>query len=72
MVWTVRHYRPDVVILQFSGTPRDGHGQHQASALLVRRAYFAAADPRRFPEQQMEPWKPKRLLHNIRFLFARP
>src|SRR5436190_23353365 len=21
MVWTIRHYRPDVIILQFSGTP---------------------------------------------------
>src|SRR5579864_1795758 len=34
MVWTIRHYKPDVIILQFSGTPRDGHGQHQASAIL--------------------------------------
>ena len=23
MVWTIRHYRPDVVILRFSGTPAD-------------------------------------------------
>jgi LmbE family N-acetylglucosaminyl deacetylase len=65
MVWTIRHYHPDVIILRFSGTPRDGHGQHQASAILGKEAYFAAADPNRFPEQHIEPWKAKRLLHNL-------
>src|SRR5438445_560924 len=64
MVWTIRHYRPDVVILRFSGTPRDGHGQHQASATLGKEAFFAAADAKRFPEQELEPWKAKRLLYN--------
>src|SRR6266436_7581556 len=64
MVWTIRHYRPDVIILQFSGTPRDGHGHHQASAILGKEAFFAAADKNRFPEQQIEPWKAKRLLFN--------
>jgi hypothetical protein len=65
MVWTIRHYRPDVIILRFSGTPRDGHGQHQASAILGKEAYFAAADPQRFPEQHIGPWKAKRLLYNV-------
>ena len=70
MVWTIRHYRPDVIILQFSGTPRDGHGHHQASAILGKEAYFAAADKNRFPEQQIEPWKAKRVLTNPR-MFGR-
>src|SRR5438270_2593624 len=70
MVWTIRHYRPDVIILQFSGTPRDGHGQHQASAILVKEAYFAAFDKTRFPEQKTEPWKAKRVLFNT-FSFTR-
>jgi LmbE family N-acetylglucosaminyl deacetylase len=65
MVWTIRHFRPDAIVLRFSGTPRDGHGQHQASAILGKEAYFAAADPSRFPEQKIEPWKPKRLLYNV-------
>ena len=65
MVWTIRHYRPDVVILRFSGTPRDGHGQHQVSAIIGREAYTAAADKTRFSEQNIEPWKAKRLLANI-------
>ncbi len=64
MVWTIRHYRPDVVILRFSGTPRDGHGQHQVSAIIGREAYLAAADKNRFPEQNIEPWKATRLLQN--------
>src|ERR1044072_5543248 len=28
-VWVIRRYRPDVIILGFSGPPLDGHGQHQ-------------------------------------------
>src|SRR6266446_4999521 len=70
MVWTIRNYRPDVIILRFSGTPDDGHGQHQASAILGKEAYFAAADKKRFPDQQIEPWKAKRVLTNPR-MFGR-
>ncbi|HEY1239225.1 MAG TPA: PIG-L family deacetylase [Bryobacteraceae bacterium] len=63
MVWVIRRYRPDVVILCFTGTPRDGHGQHQASAILGREAFQAAADPARFPEQLQyaQPWQARRL-----------
>src|SRR5690606_25036519 len=43
--------RPDVIVSVFSGTPRDGHGQHQAAGILAREAYEAAGDPDRFPEQ---------------------
>ncbi len=39
VVWVIRRFRPDVIILRFSGTPRDGHGQHQASAILGREAF---------------------------------
>ena len=72
VVWVIRRFQPDVVILRFSGTPRDGHGQHQASAILGKEAFFAAADPKRFPEQLqfVQPWKPKRLLFNA-FSFTR-
>jgi len=66
VVWVVRRFRPDVIILRFSGTPRDGHGQHQASAILGREAFTAAADPNKFPEQLkwVEPWQAKRLMWN--------
>src|SRR5947209_10522812 len=50
VVWVIRRYRPDVLICGFSRTPRDGHGQHQASAVLAHEAFVAAADPARFPE----------------------
>jgi LmbE family N-acetylglucosaminyl deacetylase len=64
IVWVIRSFRPDVVILQFTGTSRDGHGQHQASAILGREAYDAAGDPKKFPEQlkYVQPWHPTRLM----------
>ncbi len=51
IVRVVRTFRPDVLIARFSGTERDGHGHHQASAILTKEAFRAAADPNRFPEQ---------------------
>jgi hypothetical protein len=33
----------------FTGTPRDGHGQHQVSGILAREAYDWSADTVRFP-----------------------
>ena len=64
IVRVVRTFRPDVLIARFSGTERDGHGHHQASAILTKEAFRAAADPKRFPEQiaeGLEPWQPKKL-----------
>jgi hypothetical protein len=40
-----------VLFTRFSGTPRDGHGMHQASALLAPEAVKCAADPNCFPDQ---------------------
>jgi LmbE family N-acetylglucosaminyl deacetylase len=51
VVEVIRRYRPDVVVSVWSGTPRDGHGQHHASGILARAAVLAAGDPARFPEQ---------------------
>src|SRR5438128_4251090 len=51
VVWVIRSFRPDVVILCFTGTSRDGHGHHQASAILGKEAYQAAGDPQKFAEQ---------------------
>ena len=64
MVRVIRTFRPDVLIARFSGTDRDGHGHHQASAILTKEAFRAAGDPKRFPEQIAEglrPWQPKKL-----------
>jgi LmbE family N-acetylglucosaminyl deacetylase len=67
IVWNIRRFRPDVIILRFSGTPRDGHGHHQTSAILGREAYTAAADPTKFPEQlkYVQPWQAHRLMMNV-------
>jgi LmbE family N-acetylglucosaminyl deacetylase len=64
VVWVIRRYRPDVVILDFSGTPADGHGQHQVSAILGKEAFEASGDPGRFPEQLrfVQPWHARRLV----------
>jgi LmbE family N-acetylglucosaminyl deacetylase len=63
MVRVVRTFRPDVLVARFSGTERDGHGHHQASSILAKEAFRAAADPKRFPEQiaqGLEPWQAKK------------
>ncbi len=49
VVRVVRAFRPQVMVAFFTGTPRDGHGHHQASGILAREAYDAAADTVRFP-----------------------
>jgi len=59
VVWTIRSFRPHVIVSVFAGTPADGHGQHQAAGMIAREAFDAAADPGRFPEQfghGVEPW----------------
>ncbi|HBU56511.1 MAG TPA: LmbE family protein, partial [Gemmatimonadetes bacterium] len=51
VVWVVRSFRPHVIVSVFSGTPADGHGQHQAAGIMAREAFSAAGDPSRFSEQ---------------------
>ena len=67
IVWVIRSYRPDVIILVFTGGPQDGHGQHQVSAILGKEAFTAAADPTRFPEQlqYVKPWRASRIVHAL-------
>ena len=60
MVRAIRMYKPLVIISRFSGTPADGHGQHQLAGYLTPIAFKAAADPKEFPEQLqqgLEPWR---------------
>ena len=64
IVRVIRTFRPDVLVSRFGGTERDGHGNHQASGILSREAFRAAADANRFPEQIREgllPWQAKKL-----------
>lgn len=66
VVWAVRKFRPDVIITRFPKTGEGGHGHHTASAILAEEAFFAAQDPKRFPEQlrYVQPWRAKRVLWN--------
>ncbi|HEY1525038.1 MAG TPA: PIG-L family deacetylase [Candidatus Angelobacter sp.] len=64
VVRAIRIFRPDVLTSRFSGTKRDGHGNHEASGVLTLEAFRAAADPNKFPEQIKEgllPWQAKKL-----------
>ena len=62
MVRVIRMMRPLVIVNGFSGTPRDGHGQHQVAGMLTPEAIKAAADPSRFPEQIKEGFQPWQVL----------
>jgi LmbE family N-acetylglucosaminyl deacetylase len=70
MVRVIRTFRPEVICTRFQGNSRDGHGHHQASGILTREAFRAAADPTRFPEQireGLQPWQAKKLyMDNVR------
>ncbi len=64
MVRAIRRYRPLVILNGWSGTPADGHGQHQLAGKLAPLAFAAAADPTKYPEQLAEglrPWQARKL-----------
>ncbi len=71
VVRIVRRFQPQIIISIFSGTPRDGHGQHQMAGWAAQEAFTVAGDPARFPELQREeglaPWTPSKLYRSARF-----
>lgn len=68
VVRVVRAFRPHVMIAIFSGTPADGHGHHQASGILAREAYDAAADTVRFPAREFGPaWSVGKFYRNTSY-----
>ena len=66
VVWSIRKFKPDVVITRFPTTGEGGHGHHTASAILAGEAFDAAADATKFTEQlkYVTIWQAKRLLWN--------
>ena len=61
VVTAVRSFRPHVIVSMFSGTPRDGHGHHQAAGILAREAYDIAGDAAKMPSSEtggLAPWTP--------------
>ena len=68
VVTVVRTFRPHVIVSVFSGTPRDGHGQHQAAGILAREAYDLAGDTARFPTGRFGPaWTPSKFYRSAAF-----
>src|SRR5688572_10924808 len=71
VVRMVRRFRPQIIVTIFSGTPRDGHGQHQAAGWAAREAFRIAGDSSRFRELLREeglvPWTPLKLYRSTRF-----
>lgn len=66
VVWTIRKFRPDVIICRFPPTAAAGHGQHAASAVVAEKAFKLAGDKTAFPNQlkYVNVWQPKRVLWN--------
>ncbi|MEO8226417.1 MAG: PIG-L family deacetylase, partial [Gemmatimonadota bacterium] len=71
VVRIVRRFRPQIIVSIFSGTPRDGHGQHQAAGWAALEAFKVAGDSTKFPdllrEEGLPPWTPLKLFRNARF-----
>ena len=64
IVRVIREFRPDVLITRFSPIPGRTHGHHTASTVLALEAFKLAGDPKAFPEQQLKPWQPVRIVWN--------
>jgi len=58
IVRIIRRFQPQVLVSVFSGTPRDGHGQHQESGVLANAAFALLRD---------SAWGPRKLYRAARF-----
>ena len=61
VVTVIRTFKPHVIVSMFSGSPRDGHGHHQAAGILAREAYDIAGDGTRLGPTEtsgLAPWTP--------------
>lgn len=70
VVRVVRRFQPHVIITVWSGTARDGHGQHTMAGAMANQAFEAAGDSQRFPElaeEGLAPWEPSKLFLSRRF-----
>src|SRR5690349_24199004 len=44
VIAVIRRFRPQVIVSIFTGTPRDGHGQHQVAGAVARQAFDILKD----------------------------
>ncbi|MGH7537954.1 MAG: PIG-L family deacetylase [Gemmatimonadales bacterium] len=54
----IRRFRPQIIVSVFSGTPRDGHGQHQVAGIIARQAFDLLRD---------STWGPVKLYRSANF-----
>ena len=54
VVWTIRKFRPDIIVTRFPADDDKTHGHHTASAQLAAEAFKAASDPKRFPHHNTQ------------------
>ncbi len=64
VVRVIRRFRPHVIVSVFHGTPRDGHGHHQASGIVAMRAFDLSGDAMHV--DGLEPWAPVKLYRSLR------
>ena len=51
VVDVIRRFKPQIIIAVFTGTPADGHGHHQVSAILARQAFDLLRDSAGGPQK---------------------
>ncbi len=72
VVWTIRNFRPDIIINRFKhDTPGSTHGHHTSSAVLSFEAFDLSGDKSKFADQlaHVEPWQASRLYFNTSWWF---
>jgi LmbE family N-acetylglucosaminyl deacetylase len=69
VVRIIREEQPHIILSRWQGTARDGHGNHTASGIVSPKAFLAAPNPDRYPEQLaagLRTWKPLKHYANNR------
>ncbi len=72
VVWTIRNYKPDIIINRFShDSGRKTHGHHTSSAILSYEAFDLVGDKNSYPNQldHVDTWQPQRLFFNTSWWF---
>lgn len=70
LVRVIRTFRPNIIINQWGGV-HTGHGQHQATGIVVPLAVQAANDPSAYADQFREGLRPWHVDHVLQFVFGR-
>lgn len=72
VVWTIRNFRPDIIVNRFDHrSPGTTHGHHTASAMLAMEAFDMAKQKRVYADQLefVQTWQPKRVFFNTSWWF---